>query len=258
MDARVVRDWYSGVRTFGGKTIAPHVFAFVRSVLAGVESQQGSQYSAPPICDALLAEIQARVDRGEIFLSNPHFPSSSFPQPAQPTSPQPGPSTQPGGPSRTRQQSPQPGPSRRRQLSPQPGPSRKRQSPGGDKGPGGKRRREGPVPSSSPQSSGCDMELCSPSVSPVVNVNLVAPAGRRYMLRTAPRRTDVYQEPEQPNWGVNGTESNAITGFILSPPRDQSVMMDCTHCYCPLKRAMYNTAARPALCALCGSAYNPS
>ena len=235
MDARVVRDWYSGVKTFGGKTIAPHVFAFVRSVLAGVESQQGSQYTAPPICDALLAEIQARVDRGDIFLSNPHFPSSSFPQPTSSradTSPQPGPSTQPGGPSRTRQQSPQPGPSRRRQPSPQPGPSRKRQSPGGDKGPGGKRRREGPVPTSSPQSSGSDMELCSPSVSPVVNVNPVAPAGRRYMLRTAPRQTDLYQEPELPNWGVNGTESNAVTvTATLSQPRDQSVMMDCTHCH---------------------------
>ena len=202
------------------------------------------------------------MDCGDIVLSNPHFPFasySSFPQPPQPTSsradtsPQPGPSTQPGGPSRTRQPSPQPGPSKKRKPSPQPGPSRTRQSPGGDKGPGGKRRREGPVPTSSAQSSGSDMEPCSPSVSPIVNVNLVAPVGRRYMLRTAPRQTDLYQEPEQPDWGVNGTESQRVTGFVLSPPRVQPVMMHCTHCYCPLKRAMMNTAARPAICTLCGS-----
>ena len=45
--------WCSGVRTFLDKNISPHVFDFVRSVLEGVENQQGSQYTAPPICDAV-------------------------------------------------------------------------------------------------------------------------------------------------------------------------------------------------------------
>jgi len=202
MDDDVFRQWRSGVMTFRDNTISQHVFDFVRSVLDGIKNKQGSQYTAPPICAHLLVEIQARVDRGEIFLPNAHSlsSSSSFPQPPQATS------------SRAHSPAPKPGPSR--PPSPQAGPSRKRRSQGG--GPGRKRGREGTVPTSSPQSSDSDMSLCSPSVSPIINVNPVAPAGRRYMLRTAPRQRELYQEPEQENWGISGTESNAIRAFMTS------------------------------------------
>ena len=240
------------------------VFDFVSRLLEGVANQQGSEYTAPPICEALLVEMQAKCDSGEIFLPTSHSTATST-------------TSHPTALFFTAHSSPQqPGPSRAH-SSTQAGISqtRKRQSPG-DRGPGGKRRREGtpsrsqypptrttrhllcprPAPAmptcttSTPQLDDSDMELSSPSVSPVV---IRPPVVRRYRLRTAPTQTDLYQEPEQPNCGVSGTESNAIPVCMPSRPRQRPLMASCTNCYCPLQRAVINTAARPAICTLCGS-----
>jgi len=126
----VFSKWSSGVRTFLGKTISTGVFDFVSRLLGGVANQQGSQYTAPRICEALLVEMQARCDSGEMFLPTSHVTASSSTSHSTVLF-------------ITAQSSQQPGPSRAH-SSTQAGTSqtRKRQSPG-DRGPGGKRRREG-------------------------------------------------------------------------------------------------------------------
>ena len=171
--------WSSGVRTFFGKTISTGVFDFVSRLLGGV-----AQYTAPPICEALLVEMQATCNSGEMFLPTSHATASSSTSHSTALFITTHSSQQPGL-SRAHFSS-QPGPSHVHSL-PLPGPScahsstqagpsqtRKRQSPD-DRGPRGKRRREG-TPSPSQYQSTIPRHLLRPrNAHPL---HLIPSAGR--------------------------------------------------------------------------------
>jgi len=88
------------------------------------------------------------------------------------------------------------------------------------------------------------VEHSSPTVSPIplsrgpsvfkLCVKLLPPViNRRYrvrVLRTDEERTrtSLYQEPEHPAFGINGTASNALPAFLPTPPPQQPVMTSCT------------------------------
>ena len=291
MDENVVFEWCWGQRTFLGKPISVGVFEFSSRLLRIVQEQQGRRYVVPPNCEALLAELQAMCNRGDIFLdfdanarSVPVDPAFCDSATASVPVLSPDQSSQEPGPSRV-QSSPA-------QSSRDPGQSsltRKRASPRG-KGPGVKRRRveaatsptlppapttsvarhpSPPTHSTSSQPGGDDVQRSSPSVSPIpvphrppvfkLRVNLLSHVNDqnncvRHRLRTEQerRRPSFYQEPEHPTFGVNGTASNALPACLPLPAVQEPVMLSCTHCHCPLAWNVQNTTAQPAVCSLCG------
>jgi len=151
MDENVIYEWSWGQRTFLGKPISVGVFEFSSRLLRIVEEQQGRRYKVPPNCEALLVELQAMCNRGEIFLD---FDANARSVPLEPafwdfdasatvSLPilSPDQSSQQAGPSRV--QSSPAHPSHAESSSRDQGQSsltRKRASPRG-KGPGVKRRR---------------------------------------------------------------------------------------------------------------------
>ena len=260
MNIEVCRKWYAqGVREFGqpAQHISWGAFLFVNSILEGIANQMGTKHTAPLDCEALLVDMQTRLNRA----SQPHLcftvPGPTSASSAVPSHPSSAVSSLPSSvPPTSHTVLSQPSASSSYAvpppLQPQPALSRKRRSQDVNDEPQ-KQRKMSPVLFSS----------CS-DVEPDSPVHRPRPRPRRKLIdideancvqnrtRAARTPTELYQEPAQANWGRNGTEANAIAGFLplRRPLRPQ--MSTCTICYCQLTHTVDNTTANPALCVHCG------
>jgi len=260
MNIEVCRKWYAqGVREFGqpAQHISLGAFLFLTSVLEGIANQMGTKHTAPLDCEALLVDLQTRLNRlsephlfftipGAAIPSQPSSAVSSLPSSVPPTS-----LTVLSQPSASSSYAVPP------PLQPQPALSRKRRSQDVNDKP--QKRRRGSSQDLFASSSSCSsVEPDSPVHRPRPR-----PRPRRKLIdideancvqnrtRAARTPTELYQEPEEANWGRNGTEANAIAGFLplRRPLRPQ--MSTCTICYCQLTHSVDNTTS-PALCVNCG------
>lgn len=264
--------WSQGVRTFRGVRVCKGIYSVVLNMLNVLDRMQGPNYTGVIDVEDLMAQMQTQLNHGLITLSfgmNPlltvyHSQRALVPHPMAALLPGPSQAGQPAPP----------------QAPPPPPQSRKRPSQT-DEGPGEKRKREEtspprPAPASPLLSDMSDVEPTTPPVPPPPTA-VRRPVTKRKMnitnrlecrLRTANQfvkptrlRTDgerkqtaAYQEPLHPEWGVNGSCSNALEVCLPSPPpqpMNRSVT-SCTRCHCELTRAATNDARQPAVCVLCG------
>ena len=278
MNIEVSRKWWTGVRDFGqpAQPISWGAFTFVNRVLEDIANQMGTRHTAPLDCEDLLVRMQTGLNT----IPNPHvlfivpdaFPASSSPPSAALTfctlsSPLSSSAAIPSAacvpPSTT-----QPAASSSSSVAVLPPPlhtstprvARKRRSED-DNGNPQKRRRDHPSSSSDEPDSPIPVPVHRPRPRPRTRTR---PVHSRMLIdmdqancvqnrtRAARTPTELYQEPEVANWGRNGTETNAIDGFLPLRRRHCPRMSTCTICYCELTHMVDHTTASPALCVNCG------
>ena len=261
MDEGVKRKWEQG-EVFGNppQVISTGVFVLVDSMLRFIKDQQGDDYTAPLDCEDLLARMQSKCNEirnpGQLLYNSYRRPTSRASQPLPPTASTSAVSQPAGSSSRTPQ---------------------KRRNGDEDNGSSPKRRREMSSDLFSsfddePQErremssvlfgSSSSVEPDSPPIpGPVHHPRRQRPVRKRMLFgndesncvvnrtRAAPTPTELYQEPEQANWGRNSTEAIAVDAFLPTACPRRSRMSTCTNCYCQLTHVMNNTTA---LCVLCG------
>ena len=260
-----MRKWERGVKLFGNppQEITRGVFVLVDTMLLLINRQKADRYTAPLDCEALLAAMQHKCNTSKnpaelLYNTHPkHRPTSAGPPPTATSAAPPPPTSavsQPLPPTASTSAVSQPAGSSARTP-------HKRRNADQNNGPSPKRTREESSDSDLFDSS---VEPDSLIPGPVHHPRHERPVRRRKLFgidqsncvvnrtRAASTPTELYQEPEQANWGRNGTEAIAVDAFLPTACPLHRRMSTCTNCYCQLTDLVNNTTARQALCVLCG------
>jgi len=260
------------------KEVCRGVFYLVEAVLVEMNRQKGlpDDTPAPHVdCEALLTEMQYKCNTHpdpSVLFYNTHPPHRPAHAPPLPTAPTASTSAAPPPTSSVSQPPPPTAPTASTSAAPpptsavfQPPPPTASTSAGSSARTPQKRRNadqnNGPSPKRTRDSS---VEPDSPIPGPVHHPRRKRPVRRCNLFgidqsncvvnrtRAAPTPTELYQEPEQANWGRNGTEAIAMDAFLPTACRLRPRMATCTNCYCQLTHFVNNTTAHAALCVLCG------